>query len=226
MLGALIGGAASLAGGLLNNNAQAKNAAADRKAQKEYAQNSVQWRAADAKSAGLHPLATMGYSGSSYTPVGGGSGMGTAVSQAGQQIGAAMSASPKNKLAQQLGASSMAVDAANVELLQAQKLQILDGLRKSQQGIKPSMTSLPSPGKTTPVIVGGKQLPHDKTTSDAESWEQRYGDVAQEIGGAITAYQDFVKPKMKVNVNRMSKADREKLSWLEWLIPQISYKAK
>ncbi len=88
------------------------------------------------------------------------------------------------------------------------------------------MTALPSPGKTTPVFVGGKKLPHDKTSSDAEAYEQRYGDIAQELGGAVTAYQDFVKPKMRMSVNKMSKADREKISWLKWLIPQLSYNPK
>lgn len=221
MLGAIISGVSSLAGGIMGS----KSAAADRKYQKEYAQNSVQWRAADAKKAGIHPLAALGHSGAQYQPVGDG-GLGSAVSQAGQQLGSAVSASPKNKLATALGESSMRVDAANVELLQAQKLQILDGIRKSQQGIKPMTTNLPSPEKTTRPIVGGKPLPHDKTSSDAEAYEQRYGDIAQEIGGAVTAYQDFISPKMRMKVNRMSKADREKLSWLEWLIPQITYNPK
>lgn len=221
MLGALISGASSIAGGLIGANSASK----DRKMQKQFAKKGVQWRAADARAAGIHPLAALGYSGSSYTPVGDG-GMGSAVSQAGQQLGSAVSAAPKNKLASALGQSSMRVDQANIELLQAQKLQILDGIRKSQQGIKPAMTSLSIPSETTNPIVGGKKLPHDRTSSDAEAYEQRYGDIAQEIGGAITAYQDFVKPKMRMSVNRMSKADREKLSWLQWLIPQISWEPK
>lgn len=36
--------------------------------QKEFAQNSIQWRVADAKAAGLHPLYALGGAGSSYQP--------------------------------------------------------------------------------------------------------------------------------------------------------------
>ena len=37
--------------------------------QKEFAKNSIQWRAADARAAGLHPLAALGINPSSATPV-------------------------------------------------------------------------------------------------------------------------------------------------------------
>lgn len=38
--------------------------------QKEFAQNGIRWRVADAEAAGLHPLAALGSSGSTYSPVG------------------------------------------------------------------------------------------------------------------------------------------------------------
>ncbi|QCS37408.1 DNA pilot protein [Tortoise microvirus 100] len=37
--------------------------------QKEFAQNSIQWKAADAKKAGIHPLYAMGSQAASYTPM-------------------------------------------------------------------------------------------------------------------------------------------------------------
>lgn len=37
--------------------------------QKEFAQNSIQWRVADARKAGLHPLAALGTIGTTYTPM-------------------------------------------------------------------------------------------------------------------------------------------------------------
>lgn len=37
--------------------------------QKEFAQNSIQWRVADAKKSGIHPLFALGANGSSYTPM-------------------------------------------------------------------------------------------------------------------------------------------------------------
>lgn len=67
-VGSVVGGALGLAGTASSN----ANAAAINKfnyeAQKEFAQNSIRWRVADAKAAGLHPLAALGASSSSYTP--------------------------------------------------------------------------------------------------------------------------------------------------------------
>jgi len=76
ILGAgLIGGAASLIGGLLNRDAnrEANNsaaAAADKNTQyqKEFAQSGIQWRVEDAKKAGINPLAALGASTSQYAP--------------------------------------------------------------------------------------------------------------------------------------------------------------
>lgn len=62
-------------------------------AQKEFAQNSMQWRVADARAAGLHPLAALGQMGSSYTPTSvydNGPDVGSAVANAGTAIGNAM----------------------------------------------------------------------------------------------------------------------------------------
>lgn len=57
--------------------------------QKEFAQNAIQWRVADAKAAGLHPLFALGGSGAAYspasTPVFTGSGQGWG--QMGQSLG-------------------------------------------------------------------------------------------------------------------------------------------
>ena len=148
MLGSLISGIGSIAGGLIGSNSADK----DRKAQKQFAQNSVQWRAADAKKAGLHPLATMGYSGSSYTPVGDG-GMGTAVSQAAQSVGQGIDNLPKNKAANAALQSSMAVDQANIELVKAQKLQIMENIRMNRLKAVGGQQPLPLPGKKDKIAT-------------------------------------------------------------------------
>lgn len=70
---------ASLAGGLINYFGGKKTDSENRKAQeqvnqqnyqaqKEFAQNSIQWKVDDAKKAGLHPLAAIGAQSSYYTP--------------------------------------------------------------------------------------------------------------------------------------------------------------
>lgn len=52
----------------LNRKNQSKINQQNLNAQKEFAQNSIQWRVNDAKAAGLHPLAALGANGTTYTP--------------------------------------------------------------------------------------------------------------------------------------------------------------
>lgn len=55
--------------------------------QKEFAQNGIRWKMEDAKRAGVHPLAALGASGASYSPVSvGDTSGGTAMSNLGQNL--------------------------------------------------------------------------------------------------------------------------------------------
>lgn len=74
--GSVLGAVGDVAGGILGlsgtkdtNESQAALAQAQMQYQKELAQNQVQWRVEDAKKAGLHPLAGIGMSSMSYSPV-------------------------------------------------------------------------------------------------------------------------------------------------------------
>lgn len=76
MFGSFISGAASIIGGGINalSGRASRNQLQDQynqnvALQKEFAQNGIRWRVEDAKAAGLHPLAAMGFSGTSYQPV-------------------------------------------------------------------------------------------------------------------------------------------------------------
>lgn len=94
-IGGIMGAAGSVVGGLLGNQAAAQASEHNYKAQKEFAQQGIRWRVADAKAAGLHPLAALGAQTPSYTPsafVGDTSWMGDAASQLGQGIGRAAEA--------------------------------------------------------------------------------------------------------------------------------------
>lgn len=66
--GAAIGAGAKLFGGIgsffTGNSAQKR----EYERQKEFAQNGIQWKVADAKKAGLHPLYAIGAQGASYSP--------------------------------------------------------------------------------------------------------------------------------------------------------------
>lgn len=73
--GGIIGGAISGIGSLIGGNQSKNNAQAlanmNYEAQKEFAQNGIRWKVADAKAAGIHPLYALGASTNSYSPVSG-----------------------------------------------------------------------------------------------------------------------------------------------------------
>lgn len=86
MLGELISAGASLAGGLLGSNAADKQA----RLQKQFAKKGIQWKVADAKAAGIHPLYALGANTISYQPQSVGGGLESALPQMGQDIGRAI----------------------------------------------------------------------------------------------------------------------------------------
>lgn len=93
MWGTIISAAAPIIGGLLSNKQSADNKAEDVALQREFAQNGIRWKVADAKAAGLHPLHALGASTASYTPsISVTDGLGNAMSEAGQGLGRAINA--------------------------------------------------------------------------------------------------------------------------------------
>lgn len=97
--GSAISAGASIAGGLIAAKAQKKAMKKQLKYQKDFAQHGISWRVADAKRAGLHPLAALGAQTTSYTPqsVGHAGALGRSIAAAGQQIGRGMSAWAQSK---------------------------------------------------------------------------------------------------------------------------------
>lgn len=103
MMGDIISGLGNVAAGFLGRSASKEATAATREMaekniamQKEFAQNGIQWKVADAKAAGIHPVYAMGGSGASFSPVSAtftpDTSMANAMSRAGQDIGRAVNA--------------------------------------------------------------------------------------------------------------------------------------
>ena len=63
------GAIGNIGGALLGGIFGKKSADKESRFQKEFAQHGIRWKVADAKEAGLHPLAAIGAQGAQYNPV-------------------------------------------------------------------------------------------------------------------------------------------------------------
>lgn len=81
---AAISGAAAIAGGLINDRSNRRQASADRAMQREFAQYGIRWRVEDAKKAGIHPAVALGASVNGAQPTQIGSQIGDGIERAGR----------------------------------------------------------------------------------------------------------------------------------------------
>lgn len=127
-IGSIIGGIGGIAGSRADRKAQKEQFERNYNIQKEFAQNSIQWRVDDAKKAGLHPLAALGMAGGSYTPTS----YNSNYAQSGAMLGDAVSG-----LGQVLDKNARKMSNLQLELLkgqvESQKLQN-EGLKKTIAG--------------------------------------------------------------------------------------------
>lgn len=91
-LGDLVSAGAKLFGGNEAQKSAEETAKMNIAAQRDFAQHGVSWKVADAKSAGISPLAALGASTSSFSNVAGSSALGDSIGEAGQDIGRAVHA--------------------------------------------------------------------------------------------------------------------------------------
>lgn len=92
VIGGLISAGGQLLGGILDRKQSGENSQANIDMQRDFAQQGIRWRVADAEAAGIHPLYALGASGASFSPSVNVGSMGPALASAGQDIGRAISA--------------------------------------------------------------------------------------------------------------------------------------
>lgn len=199
MIPALIAAGASIAGGLINKSASDKaneqnaaNALRQEALQREFAQSGIQWKVADARKAGVHPLYALGASTHSYSPTTVGAvadtSLGSAVASSGQDISRAIHSTRTND--QRLDAFTK-----TSQDLTLQKMGLENGILAAQlaklNGIGPAMPALTD---KNPLEGQGNSkrpnltLPHgltiipDRRESQAKNWEDEYGEVADVVG--------------------------------------------
>lgn len=194
VLGSLISAGSNLLGGLLGQNSQEDALKKQIKLQKEFAQKGIQWKVADAKAAGIHPLYALGANTISYSPSAVGSDLASGLSAMGQDIGRAVDA---------VSTSKERAAAAALDALQLERAGLENELLRSQitgENIKnagqlgPAMPDINNTGNPgDPLKIGGVTIKTDPNTSSGQTFENRYGDFSDWITGPAIAWQDFKK---------------------------------
>lgn len=115
MMGQLISAGGTLLSGIIGSSSAKKQTKMQIEAQREFAQNGVQWKVADAKKAGIHPLAALGAQTHSFSPVSSSDPLPEAMASASQQIGGAITKS-QNKADQAYIQKSQALSLQRGEL--------------------------------------------------------------------------------------------------------------
>lgn len=169
-------------------------------AQKEFAQNSMQWRVADARAAGLHPLAALGQMGSSYTPTSvydNGPDVGSAVANAGTAIGNAMG---------QIGLLNAEAELEGKRLENASKLMELQ--TKADAKNMGQLSNALAEIKKADVQLAQDQAPYTQVWNGTQGLSKDMMDSASEsllgigaIPDVISAVVDRYKPQYKMMYN-------------------------
>lgn len=177
MWGGIASAVGSVVGGVLGLQGQKQSAANAEKLnqlnyehQKEFAQHGIRWKVADAKAAGLHPLAALGASTAQYTPATaiGDSPDWSFLADAGQSIGRAVDAkrTQQERVEQQQkqdAAFALKVENQKAEndLIRAQTASIQQDMvlrqaKASEQAVRTQqqVPAMPSLGRDGSVIAG------------------------------------------------------------------------
>lgn len=157
LLPAIVTGGAKLLGGLFSDNSAEKQRAHNEALQREFAQNSIQWRVADAKKAGVHPMYALGAPSMSPAVSISESGVGKAMGSMGQDISRAMFATQSQETRDTMFNKTL-------QDLQVQNFTLKNDLLASQIAKLKSMGNPPAPpnlGSEGLVSVPMKNKPED-----------------------------------------------------------------
>lgn len=168
------------------------------KRQKEFAQNAIQWRVADAVAAGLHPLAALGMPVSSYAPeiVGGQPSLQDTMSSMGQDLTSALTANAP--AASKFEAAYQGLQLENASL-QNDKLRA-EIMLMAQPGRVGMPSFSPGGGKENRLSSGGTLVVRDAAGEawvvppavDAQFIEDKMGEGAGDLAGGHTGMTAFI----------------------------------
>lgn len=213
MFDAILGAAGKLVGGLFDRNdnkravdAQERMAAQNIALQREFAQNGIQWKAQDARNAGIHPAFAMGANTTSFSPVS----IGTAPSSnwsstlggMGADIGRAINSTRSG--AQRDQAFTDSVQKLEIEgksldndIKRASLASSVARLRDNPNPPFPSGDLTPhSPaskfGDVPRLAMGDGEFRTDRGISNVDDYTKRYGESADWWAGPLVMWRDYV----------------------------------
>lgn len=199
----------SAIGGMFGANKAAKSADADRRYQKLFAKEGIQWRVQDAKAAGIHPLAALGASTPGYIPVNDQSGalMGDAIGNAGAAI---------EKKIDPLRKAQIELTEAQRDLFRAQSRTIINDLRTvGTGGAGPRMNSTdPDEAAYINRNRGNRDVVTVKSGESAEVFSG--SDLDEILGGVVEELyvrgsKAYERRKLKRAFNRAAETTIERM---------------
>lgn len=223
IIGSAIGAGASLLGGALGMDSERKS----RNMQREFAKNAIQWRVADAKKAGIHPLYAMGAPG-----IGGsfssGNAMGDAIGRAGREVGRTVGGYDQRRQASELHSANLAESSARAAAARAAAnrdnvlaAKTASDIKRAEQAINAQPTlGTGGPNALNPRRIltndavadgagfrlgsGIGPILFDPNVSSAELAEERWGDIIQAIVGTYVGGKDlwYNRPRIPVPSRR------------------------
>lgn len=227
MLDALLGGIGSIASGLFGKS-QAKQQA---NLQREFAKKGIQWKVADAKKAGVHPLAALGANTISYSPVSVGTPDFGAV---GQDIGRAIDAgSTANQRASSLSTRLLEAQIRGQELdnngKQIQNAALAsETVRRSQVG--PPMASLSgatntgvagqATSKSSGLRLGSSGALPSFPGSASNDMGNAFGELLEDFAGAV----NFRDSMSKMSANQKGALLQAVFPGFQWSAMQLGRK--
>lgn len=184
----------SVVGGLLGKKSNDDT----NKLSKEIAKNGITWRAADAKRAGIHPLAAIAGAGAaSYQPIGGNP-LGAGIAEG----AAALENNRSNKGQSAIVQSTIEVNRAQADLLRAQTTEVLAGVRAAAQGHTTGMRNVSNPA-ASPMETGAGALPVVNLGDPAAPSVLNESPVAHFAGDAVP----------RSNIDNPEQAEETLMAW-------------
>lgn len=171
--------------------------------------NKIQWTVEDAKKAGIHPLAALGspVAGSFASPVAN-TALGDAVADGAASLGRSFSKSGSLEIENaQLTNERLR---AEIELTRAQSRTLTARTMNELRGVDVAGNKLETPGG---LAVGGRVLQTNPNFSDAQRWQDRGGDIVENVMGLAAMMADIYQT-MKPSVQaRSDNFERRRERW-------------